>query len=167
MPDIELDHLIDSVARQMTAGDPPALRASVMRRLGPHRSRLWRSSMPYAAASVVAVLVVAVLSRSSRSVEPTAPAPAVASAPHRFGEVPRSARPTRVTPLVPAASRPNSTPGDFGLPTLPAPAPLNEDPAVVEPIQPAPLSIPQLTVQPMKELPPLTIPALGDIDRHP
>jgi hypothetical protein len=174
MSDIDIDQIIDAVAREMTAGDPPALTAAILPRLRPRRSLTWRVWVPVAGAlAVAAVAVVIALNPSLRVVTPmisrAAPTTAVASATHPSAarESAPSEPSARAAHAIRAASEPAATPAstDFGLPALPALAPL--DTATASPIQPEPLAITQLVVQPMKELAPLTIPALGDIDRQP
>jgi hypothetical protein len=165
--DRDLDHVIDTVARDLTAGDPPAhLRARVMARLDERPARRWRWWTAAAcAAGVMAAVVMTLPHRHTSAVSQQLPTIASTSLTHEprpsisTGELqplaagPRPKKKWRTQPpAVPAASSAE----ELAWQSRTIPALDSPDRVTLADIQPAPLEIRPLVTNP------LTVPALAD-----
>lgn len=181
----ELDAAIDAVAREMTRGETPSMRAAVLARLldEPRRAE-WRWFPAIAAAAVAIVLATAVVAITSmdRAMAPDTPLTAIATSsttiaaaePLRPIVAPLAVEDARVDPM-PAATHQPDTPAfdelplsatetawlERALPALTAQAPL-----ALDVIQPQTVEITLLGMTPLEPAPlamaPLNIRRAGD-----
>lgn len=166
--DESADETINEVARAMTAAPAPALRARVVARLGPRRSRGASWLVPATVTLVTATVAVLLVTRRVmlRPVTTAPPAvaasaalqhPIIARAPSPEFRTPDAHRPaiarvdaTTNTDSAAAAWRANAFPALEAAPDLKMAA-----------IQPTALPIAQLEVAPIEQAPPLVVKAIG------
>ena len=161
---MSLDRLIDDVARSMSAADTPALRARVVANLGRQRRASSVLVLPAAVLAGAAALAVAVhwtpaaprvqpAAISARASAPAAPAPptVAAAAAQPPDTAPHASRAQATTPAEPDGPTIAALPGIEAMP--------------VSEIQPKPLGLPQLNVEHVADVVPLSVAALDEIDR--
>ena len=157
---MSVDNLIDRVARGMTAEPAPDLSARVGDRIADlPQSRAWRWTLVPIAGFAAATVVLAAVILGPNPGIPESPNPRIPESPNP--RIPESENPRILesqNPRIPESPNPripvSSSAAEWqarAVPALPAVEPL-----VIDRIQPIPLSIPLLQVEP------LVVPAIGD-----
>jgi hypothetical protein len=161
---VSMDRLIDDVARSMHSGDAPALRVAVVARLGRQRRAATWLIGPGAALAGAAALAIALAIHRTPASAPTPPpattaaraavtAPVAATAEYHSAPAPR----THKASVAASADPEPEGPSIAALPAIDA-VPVSE-------IQPKPLGVPQLNVERVANVTPLSVAALDEIDR--
>jgi hypothetical protein len=167
----DFDDAVDAVAREMTRGEAPSMRAAVLARLDEPRHDGWHWFPVAAAAALVVILAAAVVTIASmdRAMAPdarltitaTPPATVAASEPLRPSAAPLGVEDARVAPVATSARQPDAPVSDDlpmsatdaawlarALPSLAAQPPLAFDA-----IQPATVEIALLGMTPLEPAP--------------
>ena len=157
---VSIDRLIDDVARSMSAAESPALRARVVANLGRQRRGASVVLLPVAALAGAAAVAVA-LHWTPRAASPVRPAATVARAAAPAAPAPAvSSPPAASTHAATAEAAPAAEPDGPSIAALPG-----IEAMPVSDIQPKPLGVPQLNVEHVANVAPLSVAALDEIDR--
>lgn len=161
---VSIDRLIDDVARSMSAAETPALRARVVANLGRQRRGVSGLLMPAAMFASAAALAVAALWMPSHSLRESDSRNGVPHATVARVNTPPPAQPAKhESPVTPAKATQRETDDADDGPTIAALPSIEAMP--VSDIQPKPLGVPQLSVEHVANVAPLSVAALDEIDR--